>query len=120
MTKKRRRIFRYHLGLRKHDYSGNKLSYFAGYSAGKTSEVLKDFGFKNKIVACGLSGFTRVMVDQGYIGSESSLSLAGHTYGQIFKMDVYAHREDEEKVKVILRGCYCDILPNIQKEVEAQ
>ena len=115
---KRRRLYRYHLGLRKHDYHGNKLSYFDGYSAGKLNRVLKDFGFRSEITACGLSGFTRSMVELGYIGQESMLSLAGHTYGQIFKMNVYSHPEDEEKVKIIIRGCYCDILPNDQKEGE--
>lgn len=106
--RKRRRLYRYHLGL-KRSYNGEPVSH--EWHAAKLCKVLNELGFKAKIQGCGLSGFTRHMVDEGYIEQESMLSIAGHTYDQLFKMDIYAYPQHKEILDIIIRGCYCDILP---------
>lgn len=106
----RRRRYNFKIGIRKHDYLGNALPY--GWHVANACDILKELGFKAKVKACSLSGFTRFAVDEGYMSSETLDSLAGHIYGQLATIQVYAYPKDEEKVKIILRGCFCDILEN--------
>jgi len=98
----RRRLYRYQVGSTG-DYR---------WTPAKLESTLRKQGFKAKIMGVNLMGVSRVAVDGGFMLYETLDSLAGHTYGSITKIDLYAYPEDKELVEIIIRGSYFDILPN--------
>lgn len=73
------------------------------FSVAGIERILKDYGMKVKVLRCGLSGFSRFIVDAGYANGEDLLSLAGYRYGQVATLEVYTC--SPQKARNIIRAC---------------
>lgn len=76
----------------------------------KPIELLKKHGLKPKIQGSVLTGFSRVLVDGGYMSLETLTSIIGKTYTSIQKIKLYAYPEQKEMIEKIIKACGVDLL----------
>ncbi len=119
--RKRRRLYRYTVGVLSHDRQNEDTPW--EWTLAKLKRVLNDKGFKTSIQSVGIPILLNIFHDAhsgGFRKTENFNDIVGKSFSQTGKIEVYAYPEDEEFIKIIIRGCYCMLIPELsdkQKEL---
>ena len=80
------------------------------YTVAQIEDLLNSIGIKCRVTNCMLSGFSRFVVDYGYLEGEDLRSIAGKKYNQVATLEIFISHKCREFVAIILRGMNADIL----------